>query len=315
LNLATIPQGVYLTAIALLMLGVICSAYMAWQIQRTPPKMAVMRFVWPLCALFAGPLLIWFYHLYAGIEASDTPFAAKVAKGTLHCGAGCSLADLICENVAHIAPGVLTFFGMGTIFETEIFAQWMMDYVFALLIGIVFQYFAIAPMRDLSVGEGILAATKADDMVSEGRKLAKIADNVTIKVPMTEAGIQACKALSYDGTSVNVTLCFSSAQAILAAKAGAAFISPFVGRLDDIGQDGMGLIEEICEIYSNYDFDTEVLVASVRHPMHVVDAARMGADVATVPPSVLRQMFKHPLTDKGLQAFLEDWKKTGQSIL
>ena len=162
MNSATIPQGVYLTAIALLMLGVICSAYMAWQIQRTPPKMAVMRFVWPLCALFAGPLLIWFYHRYAGIEASDTPFAAKVAKGTLHCGAGCSLADLICENVAHIAPGVLTFFGMGTIFETEIFAQWTMDYVFALLIGIVFQYFAIAPMRDLSVGEGILAATKAD---------------------------------------------------------------------------------------------------------------------------------------------------------
>jgi len=160
-----------------------------------------------------------------------------------------------------------------------------------------------------------VTATDFDGMMAEAAKLSAIAANVTIKVPMTEAGIQACKALSYDGTSVNVTLCFSSAQAILAAKAGAAFISPFVGRLDDIGQDGMGLIEEICEIYSNYDFDTEVLVASVRHPMHVVDAARMGADVATVPPSVLRQMFKHPLTDKGLQAFLEDWKKTGQSIL
>lgn len=160
-----------------------------------------------------------------------------------------------------------------------------------------------------------VTATDFDGMMAEAAKLSAIAANVTIKVPMTEAGIQACKALSYDGTSVNVTLCFSSAQAILAAKAGAAFISPFVGRLDDIGQDGMGLIEEICEIYSNYDFDTEVLVASVRHPMHVIDAARMGADVATVPPSVLRQMFKHPLTDKGLQAFLEDWKKTGQSIL
>ncbi len=160
-----------------------------------------------------------------------------------------------------------------------------------------------------------VTATDFEGMMAEAAKLSAIAANVTIKVPMTEAGIQACKALSYDGTSVNVTLCFSSAQAILAAKAGAAFISPFVGRLDDIGQDGMGLIEEICEIYSNYDFDTEVLVASVRHPMHVVDAARMGADVATVPPSVLRQMFKHPLTDKGLQAFLDDWKKTGQSIL
>jgi transaldolase len=132
---------------------------------------------------------------------------------------------------------------------------------------------------------------------------------------LTEAGIQACKALSSDGTSVNVTLCFSAAQAILAAKAGAAFISPFVGRLDDIGQDGMSLIDEICEIYENYDFATEVLVASVRHTMHVVDAARMGAHVVTVPPAVLRQMFKHPLTDKGLQAFLDDWKKTGQSIL
>lgn len=162
MNSATIPQGVHIAAIALLMLGVLCAAYMAWEMKRTPPKMAVMRFVWPLCALFAGPLLIWFYHHYAGMDSGKTPYAAKVAKGTLHCGAGCSLADLICENVAHIAPGVLAFFGMGTIFETEIFAQWTMDYVFALLIGIVFQYFAIAPMRDLSVGEGIVAATKAD---------------------------------------------------------------------------------------------------------------------------------------------------------
>jgi transaldolase len=160
-----------------------------------------------------------------------------------------------------------------------------------------------------------VTATDLDGMLAEADKLRKIANNVAIKVPLTEAGIQACKALSDEGTSVNVTLCFSAAQAILAAKAGAAFISPFVGRLDDIGQDGMSLIEEICEIYSNYDYDTEVLVASVRHPMHVVDAARMGAHVATVPAKVLMQMFKHPLTDKGLAAFLDDWKKTGQSIL
>ena len=160
-----------------------------------------------------------------------------------------------------------------------------------------------------------VTATDFDGMMAEAKKLRAIASNVTIKVPLTEAGIQACKALSSDGTSVNVTLCFSAAQAILAAKAGAAFISPFVGRLDDIGQDGMSLIDEICEIYENYDFATEVLVASVRHTMHVVDAARMGVHVVTVPPAVLRQMFKHPLTDKGLQAFLDDWKKTGQSIL
>ena len=160
-----------------------------------------------------------------------------------------------------------------------------------------------------------VTATEFDGMMAEAKKLRAIADNVTIKVPLTEAGIKACKAISSDGGMVNVTLCFSAAQAILAAKAGAAFISPFVGRLDDIGQDGMGLIEEICEIYSNYDFRTEVLVASVRHPMHVVDAARLGAHVATVPAKVLMQMFKHPLTDKGLQAFLDDWKKTGQSIV
>lgn len=160
-----------------------------------------------------------------------------------------------------------------------------------------------------------VTATDYDGMMAESKKLRAIADNVTVKVPLTEAGIQACKAISSDGGSVNVTLCFSSAQAILAAKAGAAFISPFVGRLDDIGQDGMSLIAEICEIYGNYDFRTEVLVASVRHPMHVVDAARIGAHVATVPAKILSQMFKHPLTDKGLAAFLDDWKKTGQSIL
>ncbi len=176
---------------------------------------------------------------------------------------------------------------------------------------------AIKEICDLVAGpvSAEVTATDVEGMLAEAKKLRAIAENVTIKVPLTEAGIQSCKALSDNGASVNVTLCFSSAQAILAAKAGAAFISPFVGRLDDIGQDGMGLIEEICEIYSNYDFTTEVLVASIRHPMHVVEAARMGADVATVPPAVLKQMFKHPLTDKGLQAFLDDWKKTGQSIL
>lgn len=160
-----------------------------------------------------------------------------------------------------------------------------------------------------------VTATEHDQMMAEADKLRGIADNVTIKVPLTEAGIQTCKALSDDGASVNVTLCFSAAQAILAAKAGAAYISPFVGRLDDLGQDGMDLIQDICDIYSNYDFKTEVLVASVRSPLHVVDAARMGAHVATLPPKVLGQMFKHPLTDKGLQAFLDDWNKTGQSIL
>jgi len=160
-----------------------------------------------------------------------------------------------------------------------------------------------------------VTATEHDQMMAEAAKLRGIANNVTIKVPWTEAGIQTCKALSDDGASVNVTLCFSAAQAILAAKAGAAYISPFVGRLDDLGQDGMDLIQDICDIYSNYDFKTEVLVASVRSPLHVVDAARMGAHVATLPPKVLGQMFKHPLTDKGLQAFLDDWNKTGQSIL
>ena len=160
-----------------------------------------------------------------------------------------------------------------------------------------------------------VTATDADGMIEEGRKLAKVASNVCVKAPLTEAGLVACKTLSGEGTPVNVTLCFSPAQALLAAKAGAAFISPFVGRLDDIGQDGMNLIGEIAEIYSNYDFGTEILVASVRSPQHVVDAARIGADVCTLPPGVIWQLFKHPLTDKGLEAFLKDWEKTGQSIL
>jgi len=161
-----------------------------------------------------------------------------------------------------------------------------------------------------------VTATDAPTMIKEGQKLAAIADNVAVKVPLTEDGLMACKALSDAGTMVNVTLCFSAAQAILAAKAGASFISPFVGRLDDLSQDGLGLIEDICEIYANYpDFETEVLVASVRGPQHVVESAKMGADIVTIPPNALRQLFKHPLTDKGLQAFLDDWAKTGQSIL
>ena len=161
-----------------------------------------------------------------------------------------------------------------------------------------------------------VAATEAEPMIAEGRALAKIADNVAVKVPLTWDGLKACRALSSDGTQVNVTLCFSANQALLAAKAGAAFISPFVGRLDDIGHDGMGLIAQIMEIYCNYDsIRTEVLVASVRSPGHVLEAARLGADVCTMPPDVIRQLAKHALTDKGLEAFLADWQKTGQSIL
>lgn len=161
-----------------------------------------------------------------------------------------------------------------------------------------------------------VASTDYETMLKEGKKLAKIADNVAVKVPLTPAGLRVCKELSDNGTMVNVTLCFSPGQAILAAKAGATFISPFVGRLDDLSQDGLDLIADICTIYSNYDdFHTEVLVASVRHPMHIIESAKMGADVVTCPPSVIKQLFNHPLTDKGLAAFVEDWKKTGQSIL
>ncbi len=161
-----------------------------------------------------------------------------------------------------------------------------------------------------------VAATDTGAMLAEARTLASVADNIVVKVPLTPDGLKACRTLTDEGIKVNVTLCFSAAQAILAAKAGASFVSPFVGRLDDIGADGMALIGEIVEIYGNYpDFTTEVLVASVRHPTHVVEAAKMGAHVATIPPAVLRAMFKHPLTDKGLDAFLADWAKTGQSIL
>jgi len=144
--------------------------------------------------------------------------------------------------------------------------------------------------------------------------LRKIADNIAIKVPLTPDGLKACKALTGDGSMVNVTLCFSPAQALLAAKAGATFISPFVGRLDDIGQNGMELIADIRQIYDQYDFATEILVASVRHPMHIVEAAKMGADVMTAPPKIIWQLFKHPLTDSGIASFLKDWQATGQKI-
>ena len=161
-----------------------------------------------------------------------------------------------------------------------------------------------------------VTATDHATMLTQGRKLAKIASNVVIKVPLTPDGLKTCKALRDEGTRVNVTLCFSAAQAILAAKCGASFISPFIGRLDDVGTDGMRLIADIVQIYDAYpEFETEVLVASIRHPMHVVEAAKLGADIATIPPVIVRQMYNHPLTDKGLASFLADWAKTGQSIL
>ena len=159
-----------------------------------------------------------------------------------------------------------------------------------------------------------VVALDYEGMMREAEVLRKIAENIAVKVPLTPAGLKACKALSSDGTMVNVTLCFSAAQALLAAKAGATFISPFVGRLDDIGQPGMELISDIRMIYDNYDFSTEILVASVRHPMHVVEAAKIGADVMTAPPKIIWQLFKHPLTDAGIASFLADWGKTGQKI-
>ena len=160
-----------------------------------------------------------------------------------------------------------------------------------------------------------VAATTFDKMIKEAQVLKKIADNVTIKLPLTWDGLMACKALRDEGIMVNITLCFSASQALLAAKSGANFISPFVGRLDDIGADGMSLISEIKQIYSNYNnLTTEILVASVRHPRHVIEAAKLGADVVTLPPNVIKQLITHPLTDKGLDAFLKDWKETGQEI-
>jgi transaldolase len=161
-----------------------------------------------------------------------------------------------------------------------------------------------------------VTATAYERMLAEGRKLADLAPNVCVKVPLTWDGLKACKTLRADGIQVNVTLCFTPAQALLAAKAGATFVSPFVGRLDDIGHDGMALIGEIVEIFRNYDqLETEVLVASVRHPVHLIEAARLGADVATLPPKILHQLVQHPLTDKGLAGFLKDWEATGQKIV
>lgn len=161
-----------------------------------------------------------------------------------------------------------------------------------------------------------VTATDFDGMMHEAKKLHAIASNVTIKLPLTWDGLKACKTLSDKGVMVNVTLCFSAAQALLAAKAGATFISPFVGRLDDVGQNGLELIAEIVQIYNQYEyFNTQVLVASVRNPIHVTESAKMGAHVATLPPNVLRQLANHPLTDKGLATFLADWQKTGQKIV
>jgi transaldolase len=159
-----------------------------------------------------------------------------------------------------------------------------------------------------------VVATGHDEMMREAEILRKIADNITIKVPLTIDGLKTCKKLTQDGTMVNVTLCFTANQALLAAKAGATFISPFVGRHDDIGFDGMQIISDIRMIYDNYDYETQILVASIRHPVHVLESARIGADVITAPPAVIRQLFSHPLTDRGLESFASDWAKTGQTI-
>lgn len=160
-----------------------------------------------------------------------------------------------------------------------------------------------------------VTATNAEQMIAEGRNLRKIADNVCVKLPLTMDGLKACKTLSGEGTQINVTLCFSSNQALLAAKCGATFISPFIGRLDDLGLDGLELIEEIRTIYDNYGYETEILAASIRNVNHVKECALIGADVMTAPPDVIRKLSNHVLTDKGLAAFLKDWEKTGQSIL
>ncbi|QBY01022.1 fructose-6-phosphate aldolase [Rhodophyticola sp. CCM32] len=160
-----------------------------------------------------------------------------------------------------------------------------------------------------------VVALEADAMIAEGRKLAEIAENITVKVPLTWAGLKACKTLSGEGKMVNVTLCFSANQALLAAKAGATFISPFIGRLDDLNLDGMDLIADIRTIYDNYGFETQILAASIRSANHMKDAALIGADVATAPPGVIKSMASHALTDKGLAGFMADWEKTGQKIL
>jgi transaldolase len=161
---------------------------------------------------------------------------------------------------------------------------------------------------------GEVLATEYDEIMSQGHRLAGLADNVVVKVPLTPDGLRAVAALKKEGIRTNVTLCFSATQALLAAKAGAAYISPFVGRLDDVAEEGMELIEQVVAIYQNYEFDTKVLVASVRHPVHIVQAGMLGADVATIPFKVLEQLYKHPLTDIGLDRFTSDWKKTGMTF-
>ncbi len=179
----------------------------------------------------------------------------------------------------------------------------------------VFQVLSeICQMVKGSVSAEVVGLT-AREMVSEGQRLAEIGSNITIKVPLTLEGLKACKILSSEGRKVNVTLCFSSNQALLAAKAGATYISPFIGRLDDLGMNGMELIEDIRIIYDNYDFDTKILAASIRSPLHVRDSALAGADVVTVPPAIIKKLAQHPLTDKGLESFLADWNKTGMKIV
>ena len=159
---------------------------------------------------------------------------------------------------------------------------------------------------------GEVVGTEYDEMLREGRELRKISDHIVVKVPFTQAGVRACKTLTEEGTRVNVTLVFSAAQAVIAAKVGAYFVSPFVGRLDDIAHDGMDLIEDIVEIYDNFEYTTQVLVASTRGPLHIVQAAKLGADICTCPPAVIEALFKHPLTDIGLERFLKDWEKAQQ---
>ena len=173
----------------------------------------------------------------------------------------------------------------------------------------------IAAICEIVTGDVSAEVTALDTegMLTEGRELAKIAPNVVVKCPLTLDGLKATRRFRDEGTKVNVTLCFSAAQALLAAKAGASYISPFIGRLDDTAQDGMQLIRDIVQIYENYGFATEVLAASIRHPVHIVDCALAGADVATIPFKVIQQLVKHPLTDKGLEGFLSDWKKSGRS--
>lgn len=175
---------------------------------------------------------------------------------------------------------------------------------------------AVKEIAELVPGpvSGEVLATDYETMLEQAHKLAALAKNVVIKVPLTPDGLRACRKLRGEGTKVNVTLCFSASQALLAAKAGATYISPFIGRLDDVSTDGMHLIEQVVTIYRNYDFETQVLVASARHPLHIVQSALLGADVVTMPFKVMEQLYKHPLTDAGLEKFISDWKKTGRSF-